>query len=276
MNRLNWEMQCADVTQRMSEYVSSFVTPLSMSMAQDSGVAWGSGTYIQGPDAVWILTAGHVITDVPKDGRLAHLPIPGGEYNAALGLPTLIGGAIDAGALPVYPSPQLLPAPERVVPSSGIAPAFRAVDEELFFWIGFPGHTAHRDDLTSGQTLRVTMFNQLYTPWKPMLMQGIKVGDITHPAFDATKHVGIHYPLKGTRSSDGKEIDLPHPKGMSGSALWDTKYVASFDASVEWKPEMAEICGVIWGALDNPYAVLATKIEHIRGTLPDVFKPVEH
>lgn len=164
MNQAVWATWCAEVTQRMGEYVSSFVTPLSMSIQHSSGVAWGSGTYVQGPKHVWILTAAHVITEVPYGGRLAHLPVPEGQYNAALGAPVLKGGAIDAGALPVYPSRGFLPTPERIVPPSGIAPQFRAVDDELFFWIGFPGHAVNRDDLTSEKTLRVSMFEQLSTP----------------------------------------------------------------------------------------------------------------
>ena len=85
MNKEVWAQMCANVTQRMSQHVSNFVTPLSMSEAHGSGVAWGSGTYIQGAKHVWVLTAGHVVWDVPAGGRLAHLPVPRrvGEDEAA-------------------------------------------------------------------------------------------------------------------------------------------------------------------------------------------------
>ncbi len=273
MNQSDWAKLCADVTQRMSKHVANFVTPLSMSKEHGSGVAWGSGTYIQGAQHVWVLTAGHVVKDVPAGGRLAHLPVPDGEYNVAFGTPEVKGGVEDVAALPVYPDPKYLPAPGRILPPPAIAQRFEASEEELLFWIGFPGYAVNRDDLPTPASLRVSMYEQLSTPWKPMLMQAVKdVASITHPAFDSTKHIAVHYPDRGTRASDSQDVPLPHPKGMSGSALWNTKAIASMKAGVEWKPEMAEVCGVIWAASpEKPLAVFATKIEHVRGGLPNVF-----
>lgn len=273
MNQAVWAQMCANVTQRMSEHVSNFVTPLSMSEAHGSGVAWGSGTYIQGAQHVWVLTAGHVVWDVPAGGRLAHLPVPGGEYNAAFGNPEVKGGAEDVAALPVYPDPAVLPAPGRIVPPSAIAQRFAADDEELLFWIGFPGYAVNRDGLPTAASLRSSMYEQLSTPWKPMLMQAVKnVASITHAGFNSAVHVAVHYPERGTRASDGQDVPLPHPKGMSGSALWDTKAVACMKAGVPWNPEMSEVCGVIWAAPPGePLSVLATRIEHVRAGLPNVF-----
>lgn len=273
MNQAVWGQLCSDVTTRMSQYVANFVTPLSMSKEYGSGVAWGSGTYIQGAQHVWVLTAGHVVMEVPAGGRLAHLPVPDGEYNGAFGMPEVKGGAEDVAALPVYPDPRFLPAPGRVLPQEAIAQRFEADEDELLFWIGFPGHAVNRDDLATPATLRVSMYEQLSTPWKPMLMQAIKdVTRVTHPAFNSTKHIAVHYPERGTRASDGQDVPLPHPKGMSGSALWNTRAIASMKAGTQWEPEMAEVCGVIWGAPpEKPLAVFATKIEHVRGGLPNVF-----
>lgn len=273
MNQVTWTQLLANVTKLMSEHVANFVTPLSMSKEHGSGVAWGSGTYIKGAQHVWVLTAGHVVMEVPANGRLAHLPVVDGEYNAAFGTPEVKGGAEDVAALPVYPDPKFLPVPARILPPSAIAQRFEADEDELLFWIGFPGHAVNRDDLSTPASLRVSMYEQLNTPWKPMLMQAIKdVTSVTHPAFDRTKHIAVHYPDRGTRASDGQDVPLPHPKGMSGSALWNTKAIASMKAGIDWKPEMAEVCGVIWGAPpEKPLAVLATKIEHVRSSLPNVF-----
>jgi hypothetical protein len=273
MNQSAWAQLCADVTQRMSKHVANFVTPLTMSEEHGSGVAWGSGTYIQGAQHVWVLTAGHVLMDVPEGGRLAHLPVPDGEYNAAFGTPEVKGGLEDVAALPVHPDPKVLPATGRILPPSAIAQRFEADEEELLFWMGFPGYAVNRDELPTPASRRVSMYEQLSTPWKPMLMQAIKdIASVTHSAFDSTKHIAVHYPERGTRASDGQEVPLPHPKGMSGSALWDTKAVGSMKNGIQWRPEMAKVCGVVWGAPpEKPLAIFATKIEHVRRGLPNVF-----
>ena len=213
MDRETWDSMCARVTHQMSTYVSNFVTPLSMSQEHGSGVAWGSGTYVQGSDQVWVLTAGHVVMDVPAQGRLAHLPVPDGQYNAAFGSPEVKGGAEDVAALPLYPDPDFLPPSARILPQSAIGQRFNADEEELLFWIGFPGYAVERDGLPTQASARVSMYGQLSTPWKPMLMQAIKdMAAVRHPAFDSAKHVAVHYPDRGTRASDGQEVALQHPK----------------------------------------------------------------
>ena len=273
MNQDVWAELCADVTRRMSDHVANFVTPLSMSEAHGSGVSWGSGTYVQGAQHVWVLTAGHVVVKVPASGRLAHLPVPDGEYNSAFGSPEVKLGEEDVAALPVSPCSKFLLAPARVLPQSAIGQRYEAAEEELLFWIGFPGYAVNRDGLPGAASQRVSMYGQLSTPWKPILTQAIKEGiSVTHPAFNRTKHIAVHYPDRGTRASDGQDVPLPNPKGMSGSALWDTKVVACMETGVEWKPEMAQVCGVIWAALpEEPLAVLATKIECVRSSLQNVF-----
>jgi hypothetical protein len=268
-----WDRQCALVTKEMGEHVAKFVTPISMSEQHGSGVAWGSGTYFQAPELIGLLTAAHVISDVPDGGRLAHLPKPDGEYNGALGDPWVAPWPIDAGALPVYPDDRFQPARSRVVPSTSIAPFFRAVDGELLFWIGFPGYDLERDDPVMPEHLRSSMFGQLYTPWKPMLSQAIPSPEVEHKAFNPTHHVAVHYPSSGKRALDNSVVPLPNAKGMSGSALWDTKYVATLSQGRPWSPELAEICGVVWGVIDTPKAVFCTKIEGVRAALAGAFMP---
>ncbi len=266
-----WNKYCARVTQMMTEHVAQFVTPLSMSEEFGSGTAWGTGTYIQGKDEVWILTAAHVITGVPANGRLAHLPEPGGDYNAALGKPAIAPLSIDAAALPVFPDSAYMPKANRVVAMSSIASKYEAVDEELLFWTGFPGYTVDRNDPRLGDKLRVSMFEQLTTPAKPMLSQALDSNLISASNFDANLHIGVHYPQAAIRATDGQTVALPNAAGMSGSALWDTKFIRCSLTQTPWFPEMAEICGVVWAVLDNPEVVFVTKIEHVRSGIPSVF-----
>lgn len=267
-----WEKDCARLTQEMSEYVQQFATPLSMSEQHGSGTAWGSGTYIAGPELTWILTAEHVISDVPSGGRLAHLPEDGAEYNGALGTPAMAAWPIDAAALPIYPDKKFLPPAERILSASFIDSCYSPVDKELLFWYGFPGYLSERNDPRQGHQLIKSRFNHITIRGKPMLSQALNDNvQISASNFDPILHVAVHYPIAATRATDGQVIALPNAAGMSGSALWDTKFLECSLEGRPWSPQMARICGVVWAVFDNPDVVFVTKIEHVRKGLPGVF-----
>ncbi len=267
-----WEKDCAEVTLKMSNYVGGFAAPLSMSEEYGSGTAWGSGTYIEGPSLTWILTAEHVVSNVPPGGRLAHLPQDGEKYNAAFGEPVIARWPVDAAALPIYPKGPFLPPPERIVRAASIAGSYSPVDEELLFWYGFPGYKVERNDPRIKDKLIVSYFNHLTIPGMPMLSQAIgQHVRLAASNFDAAFHVAVDYPVDATRVRDGEIVPLPNAAGMSGSALWDTKFVACQLEGKPWHPELAQICGVIWAVFDNPDVVFVTKIEHVRAGLPGVF-----
>ena len=54
---------------------------------------------------------------------------------------------------------------------------------------------------------------------------------------------------------------LPSPDGLSGSFLWDTKYVAC--GGQNWDPTLAKVAGVIIGYEDA--RLIAVKVELARG-----------
>lgn len=270
ISREEWDELCAKVTDEMTSHVKRFAVPLTMSEEHGSGVAWGSGTYISLGRDTWILTAEHVLSNIPAGGRLAHLPKDGGDYNAAFGNPEVAAWPVDAAALPIYPAPQFLPEASRV--TSSIAESYSPVDEELLFFYGFPGYTIERNDPRQKDKLIVSRFNYLTVPGKPMLSQAIGPEvDLSASNFDPLIHVAIHYPFAAQRAKDGAVVPLPNAAGMSGSALWDTKFVDCVNKGIPWTPEYSEICGVVWAVFDNPEVIFATKIEQVRAGLPDVF-----
>lgn len=266
-----WNQDCAHVTQMMEMHVAKFVTPLAMSEEHGSGTAWGTGTYIQGTEHVCVLTAAHVIENLPPNGRLAHLPREGAEYNAAFGTPAIAPWPVDAAALPIYPDPAFLPNAGSIVSNDSIAQRYDAIDKELLFWMGFPGYTLERNDPTHPKNLRSSIFEQLTTPMKPMLTQAIDSAAIVASNFNSSQHIAVHYPQMATRASDGETVVLPNAAGMSGSALWNTKFRECSLAGTPWSPEMAEICGIVWAVLNKPEAIFVTKIEYVRAGLLNIF-----
>lgn len=273
----DWDKQCATVTSAMKDHVANFVTPISMSEQKEFGEAWGSGTYISGCDGLtYLLTARHNVTSVPPGGVLAHLPVLSDslakvKYVAVKNMATFSMTEIDVAAIAISNHRVCQPPPERVAPANAIAKKYSAVPGECLFWMGFPGYRLERDDPLVPTALRRSYFHHLDLPMMPMLSQEPQLS-ITHSHFDPNLHIAVHYPLYGKSMIDNSSRTLPMPKGMSGSAIWDTKYVATLSSGAEWKPELAEICGVLWFYVGPPdlEVLFATKIEHIRSSLPGV------
>jgi len=270
VSQQEWEQATARATDEMTRYVERFAVPLTMSEQDGFGTAWGSGTYISSGSDTWVLTAEHVISGVPAGGRLAHLPKSGGAYNAAFGRPELAKWPVDAAALPIFPDARFLPEAGKI--TSRVAQIYAPIEQELLFFYGFPGYRVERNDPRQPAKLNLSRFGQLDAKGKPVLSQAIAPDvQIRASNFDPVRHVAVNYPAVAPRSSDNAMVPLPNAAGMSGCALWDTKFLQCALEGRPWGPELAEICGVVWAVLDDPEVVFATKIEHVRAELPSVF-----
>lgn len=270
VSQQEWEQATARATDAMARYVKQYAVPLTMSEEDGFGTAWGSGTYISFGSDTWVLTAEHVVSGLPAGGRLAHLPRSGGDYNAAFGRPELAIWPVDAAALPIFPDSRFLPEAGNV--TSSVARIYAPIEEELLFFYGFPGYRLERNDPRQADKLNLSRFGQLDALGKPVLSQAITPDvQVMASNFDPVRHVAINYPAVAPRSSDNAMSPLPNAAGMSGCALWDTKFLQCALEGRPWRPELAEICGVVWAVLDKPEVVFATKIEHVRAGLPNVF-----
>ena len=104
---------------------------------------------------------------------------------------------------------------------------------------------------------------------QPMITQAYR-GSAAIPKFDPTCHVLVEYPSEAPRPGTIETSPLINPKGMSGSLLWDTKFVASGADCNEWSADMSRVCGLLWdahpsehGDVDEPKVLSAIKIEHV-------------
>lgn len=269
MTQEEWETINADVKNQMAKHVAQFCTPISMSDEPDSGVAWGSGGYIAISGKTYLVTAGHVFTDLSEGGVLAHLPTPGDKYIAITEQPELERWPVDAAAVRVPPIPE--DSDITALPIERVADRYSAVESELMFWIGSPGYRLERHDPITPNKRRHTLFGELNTLSFPFLGQALQGESPNHECFDPVKHVAIHYPNYAKREPSAPPIPLPNAKGMSGSLLWNTRFLELYEKGIEWSPEEAVVCGVIWAALDDPEVLIATKIEFVRESLKDSF-----
>ncbi|SDD22229.1 hypothetical protein SAMN04488509_101793 [Aquimonas voraii] len=263
----DWPASCAMVKDAMRDLVMRFVTPISMSLEHGHGVSWATGNYLEVSGSRILLTNQHVVDDVPTGGVLAHLPGPTDDYVAVTQPWCRRSYPVDAACAPtLYPQSTGM---KEAVPFELIDGQMLAEQDELLFWIGFPGYSANRHDVPTEGRLRMTRFGgPLETRGLPMLSQVIRGWNGEgEDLFNPDLHVAVHYPSEAQRTANGELTALPHAKGMSGSLLWDTKYLSRMRRSETWSPGDARVCGLVWGALDRPEVVLATKIEHVRTAL---------
>lgn len=263
-NRSTWDQHCFYVRDEMARYVSKIVTPISLSDSPDRGTAHATGNYLTLRGLPYLQTNEHVIREA-LGSDLGHLPGPTDDYvlcnNEWLTLtwPTDIA-LMRLSALPTSPS-------RDSVPASRLGVRYAPVPQELLFWIGFPGSTAKRHEPLTEQNIRHTWFGSLETVGNPVLTQELPTVPTGLYRFDTEKHVALHYPAAALRTAGEQAVDTPNAKGMSGSLLWDTKFVASSRVGREWSVATAEVCGVLWAAHAKPEVVVVTKIEYIRSAL---------
>jgi hypothetical protein len=72
----------------------------------------------------------------------------------------------------------------------------------------------------------------------------------------------LHYPAKKVPSISGADVDLPDPHGLSGTAVWDTKFFATQGRN--WTPAQASMVGLVRAWDQGNQALICVKIEVVR------------
>lgn len=255
-----WNSICCAVRDEVAEYAYRAATPLSLSEDLEHASALGTGNYVKFGSTSYLLTNEHVASKVPE-AHLAHLPGPSDDYVACNNPIQAVGWPIDVALMRLDIEPH--GNGRETVPVSRLDRVYSPVQNELMFWLGFPGSKASRHEAITERNIRHTWFGQLETPACPILVQEAPIPTTDVRGFDAEKHVALHYPSAAIRRAGAVPEDTPNPGGMSGSFLWDTKFLACAATQKTWSVEEARVCGVVWGAHEKPEIVVATKIEHV-------------
>ena len=266
MSEAQWQEISVSVRDRMAAHVWPFVTPLSRSVSETRGLALGTGNYLLLRGSTYVLTNEHVI----KKGAgapMGHLPGPTDDYVACRDVFRSAGWPLDLALMRL--GDEWRDATKSTIPATRLDESFSPVQRELLFWLGFPGSTATRHEPVTKHNIRYSWFGELESRGVPMLTQLFPNPPKELKGYDSGKHVVVHFPARAAQNVDGSEEELPNPQGMSGSLLWDTKFVASMSMGREWNPELAMVCALVWAAHPSPEVIVATKIEHLRSALLD-------
>jgi len=261
----DWQQHVVGVRDQMAEIVRRVVTPLSVADGFGDGVARGTGNYFAVNGRPYLLTAEHVVL-AARDSIIAHLPDANKEYVALTNHIQREAWPVDVAWTRLSDWPEN-PIDREALDLNVLDESANAVADELFFWIGYPGTTLSRHDSLTDTRRRRVWFDSLETPGVPVVTQRPRHLSFVDDDFDPAIHLAVHYPGTAIEVAGGKEEELPHASGMSGSLLWNTKYVESIGKGVEWSPFLARVCGILRGVVTNPNLVIATRIEAVRPVL---------
>jgi hypothetical protein len=162
-------------------------------------------------------------------------------------------------------------ATKNVVPISLFDNSYSPADGEFLFFVGFPGTRATRLQTP------IPAIHGRYTAFGgpidnlavPVITQAFPGDPGPLISFDYEFHSAIHLPARAPRVEGGPPVDLPNATGMSGSLLWDTKFVACANAGIPWGPNFAKVCGLVRTAYPRPEVAGFTRVEHLMPVLLD-------
>jgi len=87
-----------------------------------------------------------------------------------------------------------------------------------------------------------------------------------HQDISSRFHFGMDYRPEQSVTVIGNS-GLPRLPGLSGSAVWNTRFVEAKMAGISWQPDMARVTGIIWGWPSGSACLVATRAEYIRSFL---------
>ncbi|MBB4100756.1 hypothetical protein GGR46_004328 [Sphingomonas kyeonggiensis] len=243
----DWNEAVPLVVANMTAHLAARRAPVFFDRG-DHGEGWGSGGFIALGDRTFVLTNEHVAAARSPTQPLAS-QLSGQDILWRF-----------TGDHAHYPAPldlAVLPVPKTVWHSThdsapievdDIVIGHHPVPGELLALSGFAGERVgfHFESLISEATCSVAR----EVPLPP------------DARFDPRYHFGVDYrPDLATQVIGAK--GLPVPPGLSGSIVWDCRFVAAKMAGEPWTPALAQVTGVVWGWPSDLGCLVATRAEYV-------------
>lgn len=234
----------------MRHYTNSFITPIAVSTNPEdtAGESLGSATFLELLNRPYLLTNEHVAREM-SHARLSFFQT-GGRFAAAIVNPfQCLADPVDA-AVARIDEDIFSSSGKQAVPIASVDEKFAPQEGEILFIHGYPGVRSRWSPLAGG----VLANSFPYATDRIPLPKG----------YDETVHFAMSFPDDIWNSRFRQEI-RPNPCGLSGSAVWDTRYVAA--GASPWVPASSKICGLLWAYDERHQCLIATKIEAVRDFL---------
>lgn len=247
-----WEAAVPAVVAGIRSFLRAYRTPVFKDHG-DHGEGWGSGSYIRLGERFFVLTNEHIASVRYQSQPLTHQLLHDDDLYRVVGNHVDHAWPLDLALLPVSAEAWAAkPHGSRAIDIDQIALAHDPVPGELLTFTGFSGEATDFH------------FNTLHT--EGTCYTAREVGLPEDPRFDRQFHFGIDYRPDLAIRADGSR-GLPLPPGLSGSTVWNTRFVAAKMARTTWSPEMAQVSGVLWGWPSSIGSLVATRSEYLRSFL---------
>jgi hypothetical protein len=247
------------VSGEMARHVDRFITPISQPEDDDRGRPVGSGTYLQINGFVYLITNEHVARWMMESG-IAHLPRRDDKYRRLSPI-RVLDFPVDVG-IARLDNPSWDGATQVPLPIDRFDDLYAPETEEILFVCGYPVYA--RRGLTEYEIRQPhrTHFGYLSPPAVPILTYPVSDPDRFPSGLDREIHAVVNYEGVAFRPGEKGLRESPDPSGLSGSLLWDTKFMACEGKG--WSPSMARVCGQINRWNDERGLLIATKVEKLR------------
>lgn len=232
MTREEWDRMCEDVVKKMLEHVKSYTTPISKVIRNDYGEHWGSGSFVSHNGSRYLITNEHVAKE------LGSYPLAHQFYDAECVV--RITKPMCAKEYPIDLALSRIPDEVWSICNHKSEPIsldrfsvkHDPVKGELLFMVGYSGDRA------------CFYFGTPNSPGTLYLTQEV---DFPTDIGDSSYHFAIHYKPDLVSSIDGSTRGLPKPPGMSGSLVWNTRFMEFLQQERVWSPDHSQVTGIVWG-----------------------------
>lgn len=248
-----WNRAVPQVVKDMTAYLRPYRTPVYEEFGTH-GAGWGTGSYLALCNQTFILTNEHVSMVRHSGRKLAYQLDQQEDILRVVGNHLEFPAPLDLALLPVDAARWRDGANGSCAISiDQIAIAHAPAPTEILTFVGFAGANVafHFGQLNATGTC-------------------YSAREVTLPAddtrFDARYHFGLEYRPDLATNVIGNH-GLPLPPGLSGSTVWNTRFVESKMHSIPWTPECAKVTGVVWGWPSGAACLVATRAEYLRSFL---------
>lgn len=247
----------APLTQKLPDFVEQFISAIGLVEFGDDrdppGLHHGTGSFLHLGKNREILTCEHV-AKIKNDSMLVMTQF-GSEFGISIANPFVSWPyPVDAAVSKITENSwSKVPHLAKCLEKKMFAKRHDPVEGEFLYVYGFPGEDA------------VVSFGEHVTRGMGLFAHGIHFSSVEveeEPKPQKEYHFFIPFNPEMVVLVEGQDPVLSLPPGMSGSLVWNSRYLEVTNEGKEWVPEDARITGIVWGHSSKAGVLIATKVEH--------------